>query len=206
MKREDLDMYRNMQMGGLGNGCGPTLMYGIVFFIVMLFSGCKTIKQAETIKENKTEISNDSIDVSAVHADTTLVEHNKQEKEKEITNIESYMEKKDSFVNVVDQNGNIVGTKEYHWLKETLKESSEREKILIDSLSMYRHISDSLNYYREKLDSINNLSQHEKIVKVEKEQSIGEKIKTFFAHAIVGVISFVLIVVFIKFIKKRLRR
>ena len=101
MKREDLDMYRNMQMGGLGNGCGPTLMYGIVFFIVMLFSGCKTIKQAETIKENKTEISNDSIDVSAVHADTTLVEHNKQEKEKEITNIESYMEKKDSFVNVI---------------------------------------------------------------------------------------------------------
>ena len=56
------------------------------------------------------------------------------------------------------------------------------------------------------MDSINNLSQHEKIVKVEKEQSIGEKIKTFFAHAIVGVISFVLIVVFIKFIKKRLRR
>lgn len=206
MNKEDLEMYRNMQMGGLGNGCGPTLMCGIVFFIAMLFSGCKTIKQAEVIKENKTEISNDSTDVSAVHADTTLIEHNKQEKEKEYTNVESHTEKKDSFVTVVDQNGNVVGTKEYHWLRETLREVSERERTLKDSLSMYRHISDSLNYYKEKLDSVSNLSQREKIVEVEKEQSISEKVKTFFANAIVGVILFVLIVVFIKFIKKRLRR
>lgn len=206
MNKEDLEMYRNMQMGGLGNGCGPTLMYGIVFFIAMLFSGCKTIKQAEAIKENKTEISNDSTDVSSVHVDTALTEHIKQEKEKEKTNTESHTEKKDSFVTVVDQNGNVVGTKEYHWLRETLREVSERERTLKDSLSMYRHISDSLNYYKEKLDSVSNLSQREKIVEVEKEQSISEKVKTFFANAIVGVILFVLIVVFIKFIKKRLRR
>lgn len=206
MNREDFEMYRNMQMGGLGNGCGPTLIYGILLFVLICFASCRTVKQAETIKENKTEISNDSTDVSSIHVDTALTEHIKQEKEKEKTNTESHTEKKDSFVTVVDQNGNVVGTKEYHWLKETLREVSERERILKDSLSMYRHISDSLNYYKEKLDSVSNLSQREKIVEVEKEQSIGEKIKTFFANAVIGVILFVLIVIVVRLICKKLRR
>ncbi len=199
-------MYRNMQMGGLGNGCGPTLIYGILLFVLICFASCRTVKQAEAIKENKTEISNDSTDVSSIHVDTALTEHIKQEKEREKTNTESHTEKKDSFVTVVDQNGNVVGTKEYHWLKETLREVSERERILKDSLSMYRHISDSLNYYKEKLDSVSNLSQREKIVEVEKEQSIGEKVKTFFANAIIGVILFVLIVIVVRLICKKLRR
>lgn len=195
-----------MQMGGLGNGCGPTLIYGILLFVLICFASCRTVKQAEAIKENKTEISNDSTDVSSIHVDTALTEHIKQEKEREKTNTESHTEKKDSFVTVVDQNGNVVGTKEYHWLKETLREVSERERILKDSLSMYRHISDSLNYYKEKLDSVSNLSQREKIVEVEKEQSIGEKVKTFFANAIIGVILFVLIVIVVRLICKKLRR
>lgn len=206
MNREDFEMYRNMQMGGLGNGCGPTLIYGILLFVLICFASCRTVKQAEAIKENKTEISNDSTDVSSIHVDTALTEHIKQEKEREKTNTESHTEKKDSFVTVVDQNGNVVGTKEYHWLKETLREVSERERILKDSLSMYRHISDSLNYYKEKLDSVSNLSQREKIVEVEKEQSIGEKVKTFFANAIIGVILFVLIVIVVRLICKKLRR
>jgi len=206
MNREDFEMYRNMQMGGLGNGCGPTLIYGILLFVLICFASCRTVKQAEAIKENKTEISNDSTDVSSIHVDTALTEHIKQEKEKEKTNTESHTEKKDSFVTVVDQNGNVVGTKEYHWLKETLREVSERERILKDSLSMYRHISDSLNYYKEKLDSVSNLSQREKIVEVEKEQSISEKVKTFFANAVIGVILFVLIVIVVRLICKKLRR
>jgi len=192
--------------GGLGNGCGPTLICGILFFVVVFFASCKTVKQAETITEKKTEIRSDSTDVSATHSDTNRTKHSKQESEMEKTNKESHTEKKDSFVTVVDQNGNVVSTKEYHWLKETLQEVSERERILKDSLSMYRHISDSLNYYKKKLDSISHLSKKEKTVKVEKEQSIGEKIKTFFANAIIGVISFVLIVTVVRLIRKRLRR
>ncbi len=192
MNREDFEMYRNMQMGGLGNGCGPTLIYGILLFVLICFASCRTVKQAETIKENKTEISNDSTDVSSIHVDTALTEHIKQEKEKEKTNTESHTEKKDSFVTVVDQNGNVVGTKEYHWLKETLREVSERERILKDSLSMYRHISDSLNYYKEKLDSVSNLSQREKIVEVERSQTMKEKLTAFASHALIGIFVFII--------------
>ena len=181
-----------MQMGGLGNGCGPTLIYGILLFVLICFASCRTVKQAETIKENKTEISNDSTDVSSIHVDTALTEHSKQESEKEKTNTESHTEKKDSFVTVVDQNGNVVGTKEYHWLKETLREVSERERILKDSLSMYRHISDSLNYYKEKLDSVSNLSQKEKFVEVERSQTMKEKLTAFASHALIGIFVFII--------------
>ena len=192
--------------GGLGNGCGPTLICGILFFVAVFFASCKTVKEAEIIKEEKTEVETDSTDVSTFHVDTARTEHSKQESEKEKTNTESHTEKRDSFVTVVDQNGNVVGTKEYHWLRESLREISERERILSDSLATYRHISDSLNSYRTKLDSLSSLSKKEKTVKVEKEQSIGEKIKTFFANAIIGVISFVLIVTVVRLIRKRLRR
>lgn len=192
--------------GGLGNGCGPTLICGILFFVAVFFASCKTVRQAEIIKEEKTEIRSDSADVSTAHVDTARTEHSKQESETEKTNTESHTEKRDSFVTVVDQNGNVIGTKEYHWLRESLREVSERERILRDSLATYRHISDSLSYYRAKLDSLSSLSQKEKIVEMEKEQSIGEKIKTFFSNAIVGVISFVLIVIFVILIGKKLRR
>ena len=187
---------------------GDSMRLCLICFIGMLFmlTGCKTIKSAESHTENNTELKTDSASTETVKKDSTDIQHSTNVTEKEKTHTESHKEQRDSFVTVVDQNGNVVGTKEYHWLRETLREVSERERTLKDSLSMYRHISDSLNYYKEKLDSVSNLSQHEKIVEVEKEQSISEKVKTFFANAIVGVILFVLIVVFIKFIKKRLRR
>lgn len=181
-----------MQMGGLGNGCGPTLIYGILLFVLIFFASCRTVKQAETTTEEKTEIRSDSTDVSATHSDTNRTEHSKQESEREKTNTESHTEKKDSFVTVVDQNGNVVGTKEYHWLKETLREVSERERILKDSLSMYRHISDSLNYYKEKLDSVSNLSQREKFVEVERSQTMKEKLTAFASHALIGIFVFII--------------
>ena len=210
MNREDKELYirlLNQNGGGLGNGCGPTLMYCAIFFIILMcFVSCKTIKSAESYKENNTEIKKDSADVSVSHGDTTKIEHNTKEKEKEKTHTESHTEKKDSMVTVVDQNGNVIGKKEYHWLRETLKEKSEREKILEDSLGIFRHLSDSVCHYKAMYDSISNIAQKEKKVEVEKGQSLGQRISTFFADAIIGVIIFVLLFMLIRLIIGRLQR
>lgn len=177
-----------------------------VIIAMLVLTGCKTIKSAESHTENHTELKTDSVSKETVHKDSTGVEHKTNTSEKEKTHTETHKEQRDSFVTVVDQNGNVIGTKEYHWLKESLRESSEREKRLEDSLMIYRHISDSIGYYKAKLDSISSIKQDEKIVEVERQQSIKEKITTFFSDAIIGVIIFIVIVIGIKLIVKRLRR
>lgn len=208
--REDREFYirlLNQNGGGLGNGCGTTMMYCVIFFIVLMcFVSCKTITSAESYKENNTEIKKDSADVSVSHGDTTKIEHSTKEKEKEKTHTESHTQKKDSVVTVVDQNGNVIGKKEYHWLRETLREKSEREKILEDSLGIFRHLSDSVCHYKAMYDSISNIAQKEKIVEVEKGQSLRQRISTFFADAIIGVIIFVLVFMLIRLIIGRLQR
>ena len=174
-----------------------------VIIAMMVLTGCKTIKSAETHTENRTEVNVDSTDTAKVHSDSTGVEHKTSTTEKEKTHTESHKEQGDSFVTVVDQSGNVIGTKEYHWLKESLKESSEREKRLEDSLMIYRHKSDSIGYYRAKLDSISSIKQDEKIVEVEKQRSIKEKITTFLTDAVIGVIIFILVIWLVRLISKR---
>ena len=196
--------YSDLQ-GGLGNGCGPSLMMYILLacLIITLLTSCRTVKQAETTTEKKTEVRNDSSNVSAVHVDTANVEHSKHEKEREKTSTESNVEKKDSFVTVVDQNGNVVGTKEYHWLKETLREVSERERILKDSLSMYRHISDSLSYYRGKLDSLSHLSNYEKTIEVEKKLSMWQQFKVDYGGYSIGTSFFLVMLIITRLLRKQ---
>lgn len=174
-----------------------------VIIAMLVLTGCKTIKSAETHTENRTEVNVDSTDIAKVHSDSTGVEHKTSTTEKEKTHTESHKEQMDSFVTVVDQSGNVIGTKEYHWLKESLKESSEREKLLEDSLKIYRQMSDSIGYYRSKIDSISNIKQDERIVEVEKQRSIKEKITTFLTDAVIGVIIFILVIWLVRLISKR---
>ena len=174
-----------------------------VIIALLVLTGCKTIKSAETHTENRTEVNVDSTDTAKVHSDSTGVEHKTSTTEKEKTHTESHKEQRDSFVTVVDQSGNVIGTKEYHWLKESLKESSEREKLLEDSIKIYRQMSDSIGYYRSKIDSISNIKQDERIVEVEKQRSIKEKITTFLTDAAIGVIIFILVIWLVRLISKR---
>lgn len=205
LTRQDIEHIRRMQYGGgLGSGCGPKIYAAcLIMMIVLMLTGCKTIKSAESHTENNTEVKTDSTNIETVKKDSTDVQHSTNVTEKEKTHTESHTEQRDSFVTVVDQNGNVVGTKEYHWLKESLKESSEREKRLEDSLMIYRHKSDSIGYYRAKLDSISSIKQDEKIVEVEKQRSIKEKITTFLTDAVIGVIIFILVIWLVRLISKR---
>ena len=141
-----------------------------VIIAMLVLTGCKTIKSAETHTENRTEVNVDSTDTAKVHSDSTGVEHKTSTTEKEKTHTE---------------------------------ESSEREKLLEDSLKIYRQMSDSIGYYRSKIDSISNIKQDERIVEVEKQRSIKEKITTFLTDAVIGVIIFILVIWLVRLISKR---
>lgn len=205
MNREDRDYYdrKLMRSGYSYKVCFYSMIWIVILLIIACLMSCKTIKSVENTTENNTAVTTDSTDTASVHQDSTVIEHNTNTSEKEKTHTESHTEKKDSMVTVVDQSGNVIGTKEYHWLRETLREVSEREKILEDSLGIYRHVFDSLGYYRAKFDSLSHERQHEKVVEVEKERSLIDKLSTFIADAAIGVIIFILIVIIVRLIKKK---
>jgi Fe2+ transport system protein B len=205
---DENDYYDNklMRSGVNLKVCFYSLIWIVVLLIVAGLVSCKTIKSVENTTENNTVVTTDSTNTSSVKQDSTVIEHNTNTTEKEKTHTESHTEKKDSMVTVVDQNGNVIGTKEFHWLRETLREVSEREKSLEDYLSIYRHRYDSLGYYKAKFDSLSHEKNHEKIVEVEKERSLKDKISTFISDAILGVFIFILVIFVIRLIKKRLWR
>ena len=68
MKEQDKELFRNYGYGGLGNGCGPALMYGMILIGAMLIlSSCKTVQyvpvetiRTEIIHKTDTFIQKDS--------------------------------------------------------------------------------------------------------------------------------------------------
>lgn len=189
---------------GLGTGCGPRF-YGafIVVFMIILLTGCKTVKSVENHTENNTELKTDSTSTEKEHKDSTNVTHNTNTTEKEKSHTESHKEKKDSVVTVVDQNGNVIGFKEYHWIKETLREMSEREKRLEDSLLIYRQISDSISFYKEKMDSLSNIVNDSQYIEVEKKQSLKDRLFDFFKDAVIVLVLFLIFKIVLKLVLKK---
>lgn len=201
-----MEMERRMEHG-LGRGCGPRLYTAcIVVAVILMLCGCRTVKSAESHTEQNTEQRKDSTDVSTVQKDSTAIEHKTSTTEREKTHTETHKEQRDSFVTVVDQNGNVVGTREYHWLRESLREVSEREKRLEDSLAIYRSRYDSVGYYKARLDSLSRIIQDEKFVEVEKDKSIKQRISTFFSDVAIGLTVLIIIYIGISLIMRRLRR
>ena len=53
MNMQDKELFKNYGYGGLGNGCGPALMYGLILIgAIFLLSGCKSIQYVpvETVR------------------------------------------------------------------------------------------------------------------------------------------------------------
>lgn len=53
MKEHDKELFRNYGYGGLGNGCGPALMYGLILIgAILILSSCKSIQYVpvETVR------------------------------------------------------------------------------------------------------------------------------------------------------------
>lgn len=195
-----------LKSGAVYKVCAFCMIWIAALLLLALLTGCKTTKSVESHTESNTTLKTDSTDSHLVQQDTTIVSHSTHVGEKETTRTESHTEKKDSMVTVVDQSGNVIGTKEWHWLKETLREVSEREKSLEDSLSIYRHRFDSVGYYKAKFDSLSHVTNKEKKVEVEKERSLSDKLSTFIVDAVIGITIFIILIISVMLIRKRLQR
>lgn len=61
MTREEIELYNRSQYircgGGLGNGCGPTLLGGLLLLLVLLLASCTTTKYVP-VETVRTEIVN----------------------------------------------------------------------------------------------------------------------------------------------------
>lgn len=58
MKREDRDYYKRIAQtgGGLGRGCGPTLMMCVILIAgILLVSGCRTVRRSVAEKEHASD-------------------------------------------------------------------------------------------------------------------------------------------------------
>ena len=177
------------------SGCGTPLYAVIIFCIIMALSSCATKKRIVETDHTTTTVKVDSTDTQKTTKDTTSIKHTTEITNNVNTNTESKVEKSDSTVLTVDTNGNVVKQETWHKEKETVKTSTETERILRDSISQYKHVVDSSDRYRLKCDSLQEKLSKKEFVTVEK-QKIP---KICYASIIFSIL--VIIFVFIKFLK-----
>ena len=169
-------MYQNMRHGGLGNGCGPSLMlYTLVgFIVVLLLSGCKATEYVPVV-ETHTE--------HHWHTDS-------------VRQVDSVLTEKTTIVREVDsatmaQYGIQMKQMERAWLVQT--DRLNREISMLQSQK-----SDTVHI----VDSVPRIVIRE----VEKKQSLGDRLSAFAADAAIGVIIFVLVFLVYRLLIGRLRR
>ena len=78
MKREDREFYQRIAGyggGGLGRGCGPTLMCIVLAFVILCFMGCKSTDYVPVVeKHTETIHHHDSVkQIDSVHTENTTI-------------------------------------------------------------------------------------------------------------------------------------
>lgn len=119
----------------------------VVIMVTMMLSSCVTKKRIAEKESVKTEISDDSINTKKSSVDSTKSERVFVEKDTKNVNTETTVEKSDSTVITVDEKGNVKKTETWHNRSEKTKTTSERERILTDSLSVFKSRVDTLSAY-----------------------------------------------------------
>ena len=169
--REDKKFYVDLWEKSFNqNGCGTPLYAVIIFCIIMALSSCATKKRVLETEHTTTTVKVDSTDTQKTTKDTTEIKHKTEITNNTNTNTESKIEKTDSTVVTVDTNGNVVKQETWHKEKETVKTNTEKERILLDSISQYKHVVDSLSRFKLKCDSLQEKLLKKEFVTVEKQK------------------------------------
>ena len=177
MNREDREFYQRIAGyggGGLGRGCGPTLMCMIALFVFLCLIGCKSTEYVPVVEKH-----------------TETIHHHDSVKE-----IDSVMTEKTTIIREVDsalmaQYGIQLKANERAWLIQTeklQKEISRLRELQKDSVA--------------KQDSVPQIVIRE----VEKKQSFGQRISTFFSDIVMFLIIFIVVLTVYWLIKNGLRR
>lgn len=150
-------------------GCFSPTMYacGILIAVIMLFTSCATKKRVVETGKTKIEVTSDSTNISSVSTDSISDTQKTTERQTEVVNTDTKVEKSDSTVLTVDKEGNVIKQETWHKEKETVSRNREYERELLDSLAHFRLARDALRQYQVRCDSLTEILNH-------KEKEIAE--------------------------------
>lgn len=155
---------------------------------------CSTKRKVIESYEKTVEQSVATESVEEHKEDTLLAVSVKSITEKEVTTKERNVEKHDSVVVTVDEHGNIRKQEIWHNVKSETTVTHERERELLDSLSIYKSRYDSIYRLYEQRDSIDKSS----VSKVESKKIVKCKGFSFIYLAVIAII-----IIFVAKIYKR---
>ena len=194
--------------GGLGNGCGPTLMSFVITALIILvglmgLTGCRTIKESEMTNENH-KLSELMERMDSMMRTSYTWQQDLYSKQSSLVDSFRHNEKRDSnHVVVINEKGDTVRERIeiYHEVEKDHSSEKQETEMLVQKIekldSMLRVSIDK----QAVTDSL--LRERDKYKEVEKEKTLGQRISTFFTDALVCVIIFVLVYIILKVKRKK---
>lgn len=162
--------------GGLGKGCGPTLlMWGIVLaFVLLLFSGCRSVKEAETTSENH-RMSELVEKMDSLFRNTSIWQQDLYSKQSSLIDSFRQNEKRDSSHTVVlNEKGDTVRERIviYHEVEKDHSSEKEESEYWMHHFEKVDSMLQMSIEKQERTDSL--LSEYKKIA--EKQPTFKERI------------------------------
>lgn len=194
--------------GGLGNGCGPTLMSFVITALIVLIglmglTGCRTIKESEVTNENH-KLSELMERMDSMMRTSYTWQQDLYSKQSSLVDSFRHNEKRDSnHVVVINEKGDTVRERIeiYHEVEKDHSSEKQETEMLVQKIEK---LDSMLKVSVEKqavTDSL--LRERDKYKEVEKEKTLGQRISTFFTDALVCVIIFVLVYIILKVKRKK---
>ena len=188
--------------GGLGKGCGPTLlMWGIVLaFVLLLFSGCRSVKEAETTNENH-RVSELVEKMDSLFRNTSIWQQDLYSKQSSLIDSFRQNEKRDSSHTVViNEKGDTVKERIviYHEVEKDHSSEKEESEYWMHRFEKVDSMLQISLDKQEKTDSL--LREHEKII--QKQPTKWEQFRLDYGGYAIALIIILLIYAVYRLVRK----
>lgn len=194
--------------GGLGNGCGPTLMSFVITALIILvglmgLTGCRTIKESEMTNENH-KLSELMERMDSMMRTSYTWQQDLYSKQSSLVDSFRHNEKRDSnHVVVINEKGDTVRERIeiYHEVEKDHSSEKQVEEMLVQKIEKLDSMLKVSVDKQAVTDSL--LRERDKYKEVEKEKTLGQRISTFFTDALICVIIFALVYIILKVKRKK---
>ena len=188
--------------GGLGKGCGPTLlMWGIVLaFVMLLFSGCRSVKEAETTSENH-RMSELVEKMDSLFRNTSIWQQDLYSKQSSLIDSFRQNEKRDSSHTVViNEKGDTIKERIviYHEVEKDHSSEKEESEYWMHRFEKVDSMLQISLDKQEKTDSL--LREHEKII--QKQPTKWEQFRLDYGGYAIALIIILLIYAVYRLVRK----
>ena len=199
MKEQDKELFKNYGYGGLGNGCGPALMYGLILIgAILMLSSCKSIKSVESTTESH-KVSELVEKMDSLVTKTSKWQQDIYQKQTSLVDSFKQKEKNDSsHVIIVNEKGDTVRERIeiHHYIEREHSSEKNESEIWIQK---FREVDSLLKVSLDKqavTDSL--LKEHNKETVVEKQLTFWQRIKQSLGGWAILISTVLLLIMLIK--------